>query len=92
MKNYVYHYLSKFQLILLDKMRDLVTFLKAPEIETQTQHDLQLPFNNSKHHDILGDILNICHPHFLKISALLMIITKNYHFQKKLISKLRLKL
>jgi len=38
-----------------------------------------------------GDTLDICFLYLLKIVALLMMTTKRYHFQKKLISKLRLK-
>ncbi len=38
------------------------------------------------------ETLNICLLYLLKISALLMMTIKSYHFQKKLTSKLRLKL
>jgi hypothetical protein len=63
-------------------MKDPTTFFKPPQIETQTQNDLQLLLKNSKPLEILEDILNICLSHLLKILALLMMITKSCHFQK----------
>jgi hypothetical protein len=83
MKNYVYYHFWKVQLIWFHKMRDLVTFLKSPQIGTRIQNDLQISFKNSKPLEILWDTLNICLPHLLKILALLMMITKSYQFQKK---------
>jgi hypothetical protein len=84
-KSYAYYH------VLIQKMRNLITSLKSPHTGTWTQNDLQLVFNNFKLLDILRDMLNIYFTHLPKISALLMIITKSYHFQKKLTSKLRLK-
>ncbi len=71
-------------------MKDLAISLK--KIGTWTQNDLQLALNNFKIFEILGDKLNTCLLYMFKILALLMMITKNYHFQKKLTSKLKLKL
>jgi hypothetical protein len=73
-------------------MRDLATSLKSPQIGTSTQNDLQLAFNNSKLLEILGHTLDICLLYMFEISIVLMMTTKSYHFQEKLISKLRLKL
>jgi hypothetical protein len=83
MKNYVYYHLWKFQLIWLHKMKNLVTFLKPPQTRSWKQNDLQLLLNNSKPLDISRDTLNIILPHLFKISALLMMIKKIYHFQMK---------
>jgi hypothetical protein len=80
-KNYVYYHFSKFQLIWLHEMRDPTIFFKPLQIETQTQNDLQFLLKNSKPLEIMGDILNICLSHLLKILALLMMITKSCHFQ-----------
>jgi len=62
-------------------MRDPTIFFKPLQIETQTQNDLQFLLKNSKPLEIMGDILNICLSHLLKILALLMMITKSCHFQ-----------
>jgi hypothetical protein len=69
-------------------MSDLATFLKPPQVGTRTQNDLQLPLNNSKPLEILRDTLNMRLSHLLKLLALLMMITKNYHFENKLRLKL----
>jgi len=53
---------------------------------TWTQNDLQLVLNNSKLLEILRDTLDICLLYLFKISTLLMMTTKCYHFQKKLTS------
>ncbi len=71
-------------------MRDLATSLRSPQIGTSTQNDLQLALIDSKLLEILGSTLDICLLYLLKISALLMMTTKSYHFQKKPTSKLRL--
>jgi hypothetical protein len=73
-------------------MRDLATSLKSPQNGTWTQNDLQLTLNNSKLFKILGNKLNICLLYMFKISTLLMVTIKSYHFKKKLTSKLRLKI
>jgi len=72
-------------------MKDLATSLKSFQTGTCTQNDLQLTFNNSKLFEILEDTLDIYFLYLIKMSALLMMTTKSYHFQKKLTSKLRLK-
>jgi hypothetical protein len=69
-------------------MKDLATFLKSLQVETRTQNHLQLPLNSSKHLEILRDTLNMRLSHLLKLLALLMMITKSYHFEKKLRLKL----
>jgi hypothetical protein len=61
-------------------------------LEHKMTYNLQLTLNNSKLLEILRDTLNICFLYLLKISALLMVTTKSYHFEKELISKLKLKL
>jgi hypothetical protein len=71
-------------------MKDLATSLKSPQIGTQTQNDLEFAPNNSKLLEILGNTLNICVLYVIKISALLMMTTKSFHFQKKLTSKAKI--
>jgi hypothetical protein len=64
-------------------MRDLTTSLISPQIGTWTQNDLQLALSNSKLLEILGNKWDICLLYLFKISALLMMTTKSYHFQNK---------
>jgi len=71
-------------------MKDLATSLKSPQTGTWTQNDLQFALSNSKLLEILGDTLDMSSISS-QISALLMVTTKSYHFQKEPTSKLKLK-
>jgi len=73
-------------------MKDLATSLKSLQTGTWTQNDLQLALNKSKLLEILRDTLDICLLYMFKISAVLMMTIKSYHFQNELTSKLKLKL
>jgi hypothetical protein len=43
----------------------------------------KLLLNNSKLLEVFRNTLNMCLPHLLKLLALLMMITKSYHFKTK---------